>query len=460
MSDIMNYQFQDPMQTFLRMSQFGSGIAQQREQGVTARINAEMLQAKLQAAEAEARTAAAQQEKIDELTMRLRRPGATRNDYLELAMFLPKDQAKAVQDSVAGMREEEQAAALNESAQIFSAFKGGRPDLAAQYIRRQAEAERGSGNEQGALAAEAWAKMAESEVPEDVEKVADMFGFQISLLPGGEKVFEAAAKRAEEQRAATLFPVLQQQKDAELRKANSEAEKQAVEAKYAKKIKISELKQKAADLGLTQAQKDKVLAETNNLSEEFANLMLENAAKEAHGGFTIKDVAALEDGLRKEVDSNGSRFNVIDSQYKIIKGASDTGPGDLARIFAFMKAIDPGSTVREGEQASAANAGGIPSSIWSIYNKAVGAGKLSPSLRAEFTREAAKLWQIEKSKYDAVLNRAETIIKNRKLNRANVFIPVDQAALPQQASAAAPSARPAPPAAPSPSEQPMEEVDL
>jgi hypothetical protein len=305
----MNYRFQDPMQTFLQMSQFGSGIAQQREQGVTARINAEMLQAKLQAAEAEARTAAAQQEKIDELTMRLRRPGATRNDYLELAMFLPKDQAKAVQDSVAGMREEEQAAALNESAQIFSAFKGGRPDLAAQYIRRQAEAERGAGNEQGALAAEAWAKMAESKVPEDVEKVADMFGFQISLLPGGEKVFEAAAKLAEEQRAASAEPDV--------------------------------IKKRLAEIGFTDAQANKLNVEARKLGIEANKLTDEvEAAKKA-----IPKPREISSGAEKIVNDSviaAAKAKALTSQYDILARDFDAAIRDAgvgARITESVRRV-------------------------------------------------------------------------------------------------------------------------
>lgn len=297
------------MQTFLQMSQFGSGIAQQREQGVTARINAEMLQAKLQAAEAEARTAAAQQEKIDELTMRLRRPGATRNDYLELAMFLPKDQAKAVQDSVAGMREEEQAAALNESAQIFSAFKGGRPDLAAQYIRRQAEAERGAGNEQGALAAEAWAKMAESKVPEDVEKVADMFGFQISLLPGGEKVFEAAAKLAEEQRAASAEPDV--------------------------------IKKRLAEIGFTDAQANKLNVEARKLGIEANKLTDEvEAAKKA-----IPKPREISSGAEKIVNDSviaAAKAKALTSQYDILARDFDAAIRDAgvgARITESVRRV-------------------------------------------------------------------------------------------------------------------------
>jgi len=434
MSDIMNFQFQNPMQTFLAMSQFGTGLQQQREQGVTARINAMMLEKKLEAEKAAAEQAAVQQERINELMGRLRKPGATRNDYLELAMFLPKDQAKAIQDSVAGMREEEQAAALRESAEIFSAFKGGRSDLAAQMIRRQAEAERASGNEQGASLAEEWVKMIDS--GEDGAKAVEaMFGFQIAQMPGGDKVMDGITKLEQERRTAIQFPILQQQKEAEMRKAKSEAEKSEIEAKYAEKVQIAELEAKAAEVGLKEAQKNKYITETKNLSDEFADLLLEKAAKEARGGLDAKDIMDLEDGLRKEVDAGSKDFRLIDSQYQIIKGSSDTGPGDLARIFAFMKAIDPTSAVREGEQASAANAGGVPSAIWSIYNKALGAGKLSPQLRAEFTREAEKIWKIAKAKNDLIMSRAEVIIRNRKLNRDNVFAPEEQAPAPQGGTA-------------------------
>jgi hypothetical protein len=46
-----------------------------------------------------------------------------------------------------------------------------------------------------------------------------------------------------------------------------------------------------------------------------------------------------------------------------------SGARDLAAIFKFMKMLDPTSVVREGEQASAANAGAVPDSIILQYNR-------------------------------------------------------------------------------------------
>lgn len=284
MSDIMNYQFQNPMQTFLAMSQFGAGLQQQREQGITARINAMMLEKKLAAEQAQAEAQAIQQEKINALMGRLRQPGATRNDYLELAMFLPKDQAKAIQDSVAGMREEEQAAALRESAEIFSAFKGGRSDLAAQMIRRQAVAERTAGNEQGASLAEEWAKMIDS--GEDGAKAVEaMFGFQIAQMPGGDKAIEGAIKLEEERRTAAAEPDV--------------------------------IKKRLADIGFTEAQTNKLNVEARKAGLEADKLAAEvEAAKKA-----LPQTRELSAGAEKIVNDSviaAAKARALTSQYDIL----------------------------------------------------------------------------------------------------------------------------------------------
>lgn len=434
MSDIMNFGFQDPLQSFLRMSEFGSGIAKQHAAGLMAQANIAEAQAKLEAARIAAAADAERQARVDELMEKLRKPGAKPQDYLKLSMFLPKDQAKAIQDAVVQMREEEKAVALKESSNIFFALNSNRPDLAIKYLQASAAAERSVANEDGAMAAESYIRDIEAGGKER-ESVEALFGMQTAAIPGGKEAMEAYSKFKEERRLATLFPILQKQKEADMKRATSEAEKAEIEAKYAERMQIEELKVKAADAGLKDAQRDKYLAEARNLDKEFADLLLEKAAKEARGGLDAKDIMDLEDGLRKEVDAGSKDFRLIDSQYQIIKGSSDTGPGDLARIFAFMKAIDPTSVVREGEQARAENAGGVPSAIWSIYNKALGAGKLSPQLRAEFTREAEKIWKIAKAKNDLIMSRAEVIIRNRKLNRDNVFAPEEQAPAPQGGTA-------------------------
>jgi len=423
MSDIMNFQFQNPMQTFLAMLQFGAGLQQQREQGITARINAMMLEKKLAAEQAQAEAQAIQQEKINALMGRLRKPGATRNDYLELAMFLPKDQAKAIQDSVAGMREEEQAAALRESAEIFSAFKGGRSDLAAQMIRRQAEAERASGNEQGASLAEEWVKMIDS--GEDGAKAVEaMFGFQIAQMPGGDKVMDGITKLEQERRTAIQFPILQQQKDAELRKAKSEAEKAAIEAKYAEQMKQLDIEKAGVDMGLTRAQTEKALADAKKLDADTQKLILENAAVEARGdALNPEKVFQMEKQLRDEYVKRTGQFTELRGTFDTIKAsaADGSGAGDVALVTGFMKMLDPGSVVRETEFANARDTAGLFGMLTATAKKLKDGQFLTPEQRAKFAGLAAQYMDAAAKYEKEIRGDLSGVVRYWKLSEDNVF---------------------------------------
>lgn len=73
--------------------------------------------------------------------------------------------------------------------------------------------------------------------------------------------------------------------------------------------------------------------------------------------------------------------------------AQGSGPGDMSLIFGFMKMLDPTSTVREGEYASAQNSGGIPAQIQGLYNKAIDGQFLTDTQRQEFLRTAEGIYQ-------------------------------------------------------------------
>jgi len=72
--------------------------------------------------------------------------------------------------------------------------------------------------------------------------------------------------------------------------------------------------------------------------------------------------------------------------------AQGSGPGDMSLIFGFMKMLDPTSTVREGEYASAQNSGGIPAQLQGLYNKAIDGQFLTPAQRDEFLRTAESIY--------------------------------------------------------------------
>jgi hypothetical protein len=79
---------------------------------------------------------------------------------------------------------------------------------------------------------------------------------------------------------------------------------------------------------------------------------------------------------------------------RVLNSAKDPSPaGDLALIFNYMKVLDPGSTVREGEFATAQNSGSIPEQIWAQYNKAMTGERLVPEIRQDFVKRAGDLFK-------------------------------------------------------------------
>lgn len=81
----------------------------------------------------------------------------------------------------------------------------------------------------------------------------------------------------------------------------------------------------------------------------------------------------------------------------------DSAAGDLGLIFAFMKSLDPASTVREGEFANAQNAAGIPTRIWNLYNKIVSGERLAPQQRQDFVQTSRTMYTAAKADHDALV---------------------------------------------------------
>lgn len=83
------------------------------------------------------------------------------------------------------------------------------------------------------------------------------------------------------------------------------------------------------------------------------------------------------------------------------RDSDQPGPGDIALITSFMKALDPGSVVRETEFATAENAGGVPERVRNAYNKFVSGGKLTPEIKREFAETATAFYNSRLGTYNA-----------------------------------------------------------
>lgn len=101
-----------------------------------------------------------------------------------------------------------------------------------------------------------------------------------------------------------------------------------------------------------------------------------------------------EQNLRKEYSGHdiARSFNDVESAYGRINATDNTAAGDLALIFNYMKMLDPGSVVREGEFATASNTAGVPDRVRNQYNNLMSGERLTPEQRVAFKSQAFRLY--------------------------------------------------------------------
>jgi hypothetical protein len=157
----------------------------------------------------------------------------------------------------------------------------------------------------------------------------------------------------------------------------------------------------------------------------------------------VGDEAKLRDDFRQE----SKNYTVLRDAFTKIKGASEsqTGPGDISLVYGYMRMLDPGSTVREGEFATAQNAGSIPQRITAMYNKALNGERLDPAIRSQFVSEANKIYSQSLEDHRKIRDRYREITVRSGLDPENVVIdyspaPVPGAPAPKQQTGGAPSA--------------------
>jgi hypothetical protein len=111
----------------------------------------------------------------------------------------------------------------------------------------------------------------------------------------------------------------------------------------------------------------------------------------------------IEGSLRAEHIKQSKNFIEVRQNYNRLKSASgNTAMADHALIFSYLKVLDPGSTVREGEFATVENARGIPDNLRNLYNKALKGTRLTASQRSQIIDQG-------KRQYDASLRTQESI---------------------------------------------------
>ncbi len=135
---------------------------------------------------------------------------------------------------------------------------------------------------------------------------------------------------------------------------------------------------------------DKLRSRVDTASKEF------NKVRDANNR-----VEAIFD-TNKQAQEAAKFAEKVRANPKAIKDITDSTEafGDMALIFNFMKMLDPGSTVREGEFATAANTGGADEKIINFYNNALKGTRLTVEQRAGLRKQATGLFNKAKTQND------------------------------------------------------------
>ncbi len=133
---------------------------------------------------------------------------------------------------------------------------------------------------------------------------------------------------------------------------------------------------------------------------------------------------ANEDKLRDEHQKlSGTFIDVKDAYGRILTSAQEqTAASDLSLIFNYMKMLDPGSVVREGEFANAQNSAGVPNRIRAAYNNALSGERLAPATRADFINQSKGLYETQLAGQNYLDTNYKNLAKSYGLDDSKVVI--------------------------------------
>lgn len=383
----------DPIERAMQGYAFGDSVAQAEQQR-------QIQQQQMEAARQQQMLKQQERQRFFSL------PNPSSKDFMRFISTLDPKEREGLKGGWDAMTTEQQNNDFNYNAQVAMAFKSNRPDLAEKLVQERAVALRNAKDEMGARDAEAFAKMVAAE-PDYAKKI----------VTG--RLFAIDEKRAkplfEDQRADELQGSAVEKAAGDAAKATADATTAQVQAKYAEPKTIGELKKLAADLGLTKAQTAQAFALTRKYDAETQKLALEAANGDPTKNFEF------EKKLRDEFTKDTQGFRDTKDAHARILASDNTAAGDISLIFGYMKMLDPGSVVREGEFATAQNAAGVPDRIRNAWNRALSGERLSATQRKEFIGQANSLYMAASKRESEARQRISKIATRYKLDTGNIF---------------------------------------
>ena len=168
----------------------------------------------------------------------------------------------------------------------------------------------------------------------------------------------------------------------------------------------------------------------NALNEQFLKekdldlrLQIFNDKTENLGKLSQKDRMTAENKLRADFNKlTGDFRSVGDSFNTILAGADNpTAASDLSLIFAYMKMLDPRSTVRESEFAQAEQSGALPDRVQNIIGRFWDGQRLTTN-RGAFLTQAKNLYDARMPAYTNIVDTYTGIAGRESLDARNVVM--------------------------------------
>jgi ribosomal protein L18 len=132
----------------------------------------------------------------------------------------------------------------------------------------------------------------------------------------------------------------------------------------------------------------------------------------------------IENQLRDEYNTGAKPFIVVrDSYSRIMASAKNpSAAGDLSMIYNYMKMLDPGSTVREGEFATAAATGSYGDRIKEFVNKVLTGQRLSAEVRQDFLTRSSSIFKEQQNSHSKFKSEYERLAKSHGVSPSDVIV--------------------------------------
>jgi hypothetical protein len=214
---------------------------------------------------------------------------------------------------------------------------------------------------------------------------------------------QAKAKQQSFKNQLALKSAVLDKVQSQLRVLDSKTQSQVKKAQITNMMNQFKMEQQKNDLAMKQEleksrMRNRLRTRQANLSEE--QTMYDNLDKNQ------KEQA---NNLRKDYEKNIKESqveNIIPTAEDLKKFTkSPSAAGDIAIVFSYMKTLDPGSVVREGEFGLAAESGSIPQRTMAKINKILTGERLDPAVRKDFLKQATSMVKTRLKQAEKISNR-------------------------------------------------------